>query len=65
MPSASAFLTNRLKIFERPELGMNRLVAALLRADRPRAARDRRLAAVTTLFFPLRCVRPIGWIGGR
>ena len=52
------------EIVERAELGMDRVVAALVAADRIRAAGSSG-AGVSVLLRPLRFFLPIGWIGGK
>ena len=52
------------KVLQRAELWMNRLVSPLRRANPPGAARIIRAGKVA-LFRPLRCVAPMGWMGGR
>jgi hypothetical protein len=53
-----------VEVGERPELGMDRGVASLRAADRPRLPGSPGPAA-SVLFGPFRCERPIGWMGGR
>ena len=57
-------LDEMVELGEAAERGVDGGVAALGRADRPRAA-EVAVARLGALFGPLRCERPIGWIGGR
>ncbi len=53
------------EVLERAELRMQRIVAAIVRADRVDGAEIAGAPAVSELFLPLRLVFPIGWIGGK
>ena len=57
--------TRRSKSASVPSSGWIALWPPSARADRPRAADVARLRRSAALFFPLRKVAPIGWIGGR
>ena len=54
-----------LELLLRAEVGMDRVVAALLRADRPRAADVAALRRRPRCCGPCGSCVPIGWIGGR
>ena len=63
-PVLAAAAREVLEIVDRAELGVDRVVAAGLVADRPGGAGIAG-AAMSALLRPLRLVWPIGWIGGR
>ena len=57
--------TNASKSSMRAQLRVDRVVAALGRADRPRRADVAGPGVARELLGPLRCTVPTGWIGGR
>ena len=65
MPSSRGARDEGVEVVERAEVGVDGVVAALGRADRPRRAGVVRPGVVRVLFGPLRLAAPIGWIGGR
>ena len=58
-------LDKAAKIGERAELRMNGGVAAFFRTDGPGTAGIAGLRRLAELFFPLRKLSPMGWMGGR